>query len=36
MSAARSWLTGWRLVGAGLIVMGVAGLTATLLGWYPS
>jgi hypothetical protein len=36
VSAARSWLSGWRLVGAGMVLVGVVGLVATVLGWYPS
>lgn len=36
MSAVRARLTGWRLVGAGVALMGAVGLVATVLGWYPT
>jgi hypothetical protein len=36
LSGLRSLLTGWRLVGVGLIVMGAAGVASAVLGWYPA
>jgi hypothetical protein len=30
----QSWLSGRRLVGVGVVFMGVVGLVAAVLGWY--
>lgn len=30
------WLVGWRLIGALLVLMGLVGLVATVVGWYPA
>ena len=30
------WLVGWRLLGFLVLLMGVAGVLAVVLGWYPA